>query len=621
LDYDCIVIGGGHAGIEASLAISRLGFSTLLITQNPDRIGALSCNPAIGGLSKGNIVREIDALGGEMAKLTDATMIQYRVLNRSRGPAVQAPRAQADKQQYQQTARAVLEKQKNLSIFMDTVIDLIIENEAAATQGGLGKIAGVVTVRGHRISAPAVILASGTFMEGRIFIGEYDAPQGRLGEEAAVGLGANLRRLGFPLGRLKTGTPARIAGDSIDYSKLEKQDGDTPEPFSFIDNNINNRPSLPCWITYTNERTHEIIRANIRRSPLFGGKITGVGARYCPSIEDKVVRFPERTRHHIFIEPEGLFTNEMYMNGASSSLPEDVQHDFIRSIPGFEQAHIVRPAYAVEYDYLDPLDLYPSLESKRLSGFFTAGQTNGSSGYEEAAAQGLMAGINAAMKLLGRPPLVLTRAEAYIGVLVDDLTTLGTKEPYRMFTSRAEHRLVLRHDTADTRLCPKGRDVGLVDDYRWEIFQKKAEALDAIGELLAQRKFSPTAAITENAVLVSHTGESLERCLTDTRVELADILPFAPELSAYPAEWLERARLDIRYAGYIEKENRAAAKAAKMDAIKLDPDINYAALTGLSSEAREKLKTVRPITIGQAARIPGVRQGDIALLMVLAAKK
>jgi tRNA uridine 5-carboxymethylaminomethyl modification enzyme len=625
LDYDCIVIGGGHAGIEASLAVSRLGFSTLLITQNPDRIGALSCNPAIGGLSKGNIVREVDALGGEMAKLTDAAMIQYRVLNRSRGPAVQAPRAQADKQAYQQAARAVLEKQKNLSIFMDTVTDLIIDAQAAPVCA-LGKITGVVTGRGHRISARAVILASGTFMEGRIFIGEYDAPQGRLGEEAALGLGSSLRRLGFPMGRLKTGTPARIDGSSIDYGKLERQDGERQEPFSFVNNvdNVLSRPSLPCWITYTNERTHEIIRDNIRRSPLFGGKITGVGPRYCPSIEDKVVRFPERTRHHIFIEPEGLHTNEMYMNGASSSLPEDVQRDFIRSISGFEQARIVRPAYAVEYDYLDPLDLFPSLESKRLSGFFTAGQTNGSSGYEEAAAQGLMAGINAAMKLLGRPPLALTRAEAYIGVLVDDLTTLGTKEPYRMFTSRAEHRLVLRHDTADTRLCPKGRAAGLVDDHRWELFQKKAEALDEIRELLSQRRYSPAAASEagdSSAALVPHAGESLERCLADSRIELADILPFAPELSAYPAEWLERARLDIRYAGYIEKENRAAAKAAKMDAIKLDPAMDYAAINGLSSEAREKLKTVRPVTVGQAARIPGVRQGDIALLMVLAGRK
>jgi tRNA uridine 5-carboxymethylaminomethyl modification enzyme len=374
MDYDCIVIGGGHAGIEASLAVSRLGFSTLLVTQNPDRIGALSCNPAIGGLSKGNLVREVDALGGEMARLTDATMIQYRILNRSRGPAVQSPRAQADKHAYQAAARAVLEKQNNLTIFMDTVTGFIIDGDvtAASSAGGQTKIAGVVTRRGHRISARTVILAAGTFMEGKIFIGEYDAPQGRLGEEAAAGLGSSLRRYGFPVGRLKTGTPARIAGNSIDFSKMEKQDGDEIRPFSFC-TDIVDRPSLPCWITYTNARTHEIIRANIHRSPLYGGKITGTGARYCPSIEDKVIRFPQRERHHIFIEPEGLSTNEMYMNGASSSLPEDVQRDFIHSIPGLEEARIVRPAYAVEYDYIDPLDLYPSLESKRLSGFFSAG--------------------------------------------------------------------------------------------------------------------------------------------------------------------------------------------------------------------------------------------------------
>ncbi|MDR2479752.1 MAG: tRNA uridine-5-carboxymethylaminomethyl(34) synthesis enzyme MnmG [Treponema sp.] len=634
MDYDCIVIGGGHAGIEASLAAARLGFSTLLITQDPGRIGALSCNPAVGGLSKGNLVREVDALGGEMGKLIDAVMIQYRVLNRSRGPAVQAPRAQADKQAYQAAARSVLEGQKNVSIFMDTVIDLIIDDRViahnkaeSAGEPVLGAAAGVITARGHRITGRTVILAAGTFMEGKIFIGEYDAPEGRIGEKAALGLGTNLRRLGFPAGRLKTGTPARIAGDSIDYSRMEKQDGETPIPFSFVNDTVNNRPSIPCWITCTTPATHEIIRANIHRSPLYGGKITGTGPRYCPSIEDKVVRFPERERHHIFIEPEGLFTNEMYMNGASSSLPEDVQRDFIHSIPGLEEGRIVRPAYAVEYDYLYPLDLYPSLESKRLSGFFVAGQTNGSSGYEEAAAQGIMAGINAAMKLSGRPPLVPGRAEAYIGVLIDDLTTLGTTEPYRMFTSRAEHRLMLRHDTADTRLTPKGREAGLVDDARWERFVKKTEALDAIQELLSQRKIPAFFAGTDGSangldpVLRPHIGESLERCLADSRVSLGDIVTFAPETAAYPAEWLERVRLDIKYAGYIEKEKRAAAKAAKMDAIKLDPAFDYASLTGLSAEAKEKLKTVKPFTVGQAARIPGIRQGDIALLMVLAGKR
>jgi len=600
MDYDCIIIGGGHAGIEASLAAARLGFSALLITQNPDKIGALSCNPAIGGLSKGNLVREVDALGGEMANLIDATMIQYRVLNRSRGPAVQAPRAQADKHAYQTAARSVLENQKNLTIFMDTVIDLIIDS------GGL-KIAGVITSRGHHITARAVILAAGTFMEGKIFIGEYDAPQGRLGEEAARGLGASLRRMGFPVGRLKTGTPARLAESSIDFSKMEKQDGEEMRPFSFKTGAVIDRPSLPCWVTYTNKKTHEIIRAGIHRSPLFGGKISGAGARYCPSIEDKVVRFPQRDRHHIFIEPEGISTNEMYMNGASSSLPEDVQRDFIHSIKGLEDARIVRPAYAVEYDYLDPLDLYPSLESKRLSGFFVAGQTNGSSGYEEAAAQGLIAGINACLKMRNQPPLILSRAEAYIGVLVDDLTTLGTKEPYRMFTSRAEHRLMLRHDTADTRLTPKGREAGLINDIRWEQFLEKTKKLEEIKELLTRREYSSAIAANINTA----NAESA----------VNDFVKREAAFSAYPAELFERVLLDIKYAGYIEKENRFAAKAAKMDAIKLNPNLDYASITGLSSEAKEKLITVKPLNVGQAARIPGVRQGDIALLIILANKK
>ena len=590
MDYDCIVIGGGHAGIEASLVVSRLGFKCLLITQNPDNIGALSCNPAVGGLSKGNIVREVDALGGEMAKLIDKSLIQYRLLNRSRGPAVQAPRAQADKMIYQASARSVLEAQKGLEILMDTVIDLISDEPGPAE---VPKVQGVVTRRGHRISSPAVILAAGTFIDAKIFIGEYDAPQGRLGEEAAAGLGQNLRRRGFPLGRLKTGTPARVAGDSIDYSVLERQEGEEVFPFSFHAERGRLLPQVPCWLTFTGVQTHEIIRKNIHRSPLFSGKIEGAGARYCPSIEDKVMRFPERDRHHVFIEPEGLYTNEVYLNGLSSSLPEEVQTDFIRSVKGLEKARIVRPAYAVDYDYLDPLDLYPSLESKRLSGFFSAGQTNGSSGYEEAAAQGLVAGVNAVQKLRGEPPLILSRAEAYTGVLIDDLTTLGTKEPYRMFTSRAEHRLMLRHDSADSRLTPKARELGLISDERWERFQKKTEGLEAIQELLKGKKIT-------------------------TPLCLDELYLGKPELSQWPKEWVERVCLDIKYSGYIKKETRAAEKLGKMDAVKIHPGIDYFSLTGLSSEAKEKLNTVRPLTVGQAARIPGVRQGDIALLMILA---
>jgi tRNA uridine 5-carboxymethylaminomethyl modification enzyme len=611
MDYDAIAIGGGHAGIEAALALARLGFRTLLVTQNPDKIGALSCNPAVGGLSKGNLVREVDALGGEMARLIDASMIQYRVLNRSRGPAVQAPRAQADKHAYQAAARAAVERQPGLEIFMDTVVDFL-------TDASGKRIEGVVTERGKRIGARAVVLTTGTFMEGKIFIGEYEASSGRLGEPAAVGLGFALRRRGFPVGRMKTGTPARVASDSIDFSALERQDGEEPRPFSFDQDTPTalSRPNVPCWITYTTEETHRIIRENMHRSPLYGGKIIGKGPRYCPSIEDKVVRFPERNRHQIFVEPEGLGTTEMYLNGMSSSLPEDVQEAFIRTLPGFGGARMVRPAYAVEYDYLDPLGLYPSLGSKLLDGLYIAGQTNGSSGYEEAAAQGIVAGINAARYLHGAEPIILTRTEAYIGVLVDDLTTLGATEPYRMFTSRAERRLVLRHDNSDSRLTPIGRDVGLVDDARWERFQKKTAALDEIKQLLSSRRVPQEAENILGAGLRPHVGESLAKALTDPNATLEEALDYAAELRTHPSEWLERVALDIKYAGYIAKEERIAARLDKMESMRIPADFDYRNAVGISTEAKEKFEKVRPMTLGQAARISGVRQSDVAVLMV-----
>ncbi|WP_321301113.1 tRNA uridine-5-carboxymethylaminomethyl(34) synthesis enzyme MnmG [uncultured Sphaerochaeta sp.] len=594
MDYDAIVVGGGHAGIEASLALSRIGYKTLLITQNLDAIGRLSCNPAIGGLSKGNIVREVDALGGEMAHLIDHSMIQYRILNRRRGPAVQAPRAQADKFTYARLAKETLEREHNLSLFMDTVVDLQLDATGK-------RLVGVITERRHTISAKVVVLTTGTFMEGRIFIGEYDAPNGRLDEPAAIGLGTNLRKKGFPVGRLKTGTPARVRKSSLDFDKMELQDGEElMMPFSFDYDSIN-RPQVPCYITWTNEKTHAIIQDNIHRSPLYGGKIIGTGPRYCPSIEDKVVRFPDRDRHQIFVEPEGIGTEEMYLNGISSSLPEDVQWDFVHSIPGLEHAQIMRPAYAVEYDFIDPQALFPSLESKLVENLFIAGQTNGTSGYEEAACQGLMAGINAAQKLKGEDPLVLSRNEAYTGVLIDDLVTMGTKEPYRMFTSRAEYRLNLRHDSCDQRLTEKGFRVGLQSEESLSRLQEKMEKMETVKDLLRQRKVGEKSAI---------------QALKMPEVTMASLQETIPELSAFEEPIRYQVELDVKYEGYINRQERQINRFEKLESLHISQDFDYDALDGLSAEGKEKLKKVMPISVGQASRISGVRNSDIALLIV-----
>ncbi len=616
--YDVIVIGGGHAGTEAALAAARMGMQTLLLTHNVETLGMMSCNPAIGGIGKGHLVKEIDALGGAMALATDRAGIQFRTLNSSKGPAVRATRAQADRQLYRAAIRSMLENQPNLQIFQQACDDLIVEQD---------RVTGVVTQMGLKFSAKAVVLTVGTFLAGQIHIGLQNYAGGRAGDPPSVALSRRLRELPFRVGRLKTGTPPRIDARSVDFTKMQPQPGDDPLPvMSFIGKQSDHPQQVPCYITYTNEQTHDIIRSGLDRSPMYTGVIEGVGPRYCPSIEDKINRFADKDKHQIFIEPEGLTTHELYPNGISTSLPFDVQLALVHSIQGLENAHITRPGYAIEYDFFDPRDLKKSLETKFINGLFFAGQINGTTGYEEAGAQGLLAGLNAALLVKEQEAFVPSRDQAYTGVLVDDLTTLGTKEPYRMFTSRAEYRLLLREDNADSRLTPKGRELGLVDDTRWAAFSEKMEQIELERQRLKQNWIHPQHAALTAVNQLLKTPLSREASLEDlirrpevTYKDLMAIEGVGPGLTHDTAA--EQVEIQIKYEGYISRQQDEIAKQERNETTLLPADFDYAAVKGLSNEVVLKLNQAKPQTVGQASRISGITPAAISLLLVYLKKQ